>query len=102
MGWEVRQGGTYYYRNERIGGRVIKTCLGNGEVARQAERLDDDDRKAKLAEVAAIQAERDRVKGVEECMAGLDLACRRMMEATLLSSGFHQHCRSWRRNRAIY
>ena len=101
MGWEARPGGDYYYRSIRVDGRVVKTYFGRGEVARQAERLDDEAREQKLAEAAAIRSEQDRLGPAEQAMAALDLACRRLIEASLLSSGFYRHRRSWRRRRAL-
>jgi hypothetical protein len=98
MGWEARPGGRYYYRSVRVGGRVVKRYFGNGEVARQAERLDAEARRRGLAEAGAIRAEEDRLGPADAAMAALDRACRLMTGATLLASGFHQHCRSWRRN----
>jgi hypothetical protein len=101
MGWEVRHGRRYYYKNERTGGRVVKQYYGKDEIARLAEGIDADARRKKQAEAAAISAERDKLAPVEEGMVQLDRACRLMIEAVLLSDGFHRHCRTWRRTGAL-
>ena len=35
MGWEVRRGKRYYYRTERVNGRVVKTYIGSGPAAEE-------------------------------------------------------------------
>jgi len=98
LGWEARHGRQYFYKNARIGGRVVKRYFGCGDAAHLAEQFDVDARREAMAEITAIQTERNKLAPVEEQMADLDRSCRRMIEATLLASGFHQHCRSWRKN----
>ena len=101
MGWESRPGGSYFYKSSRIGGKFVKTYFGRGEVALQAERLDNEVRREKQAEATALRVELDRLGPAEQAMVDMDLACRRMIGATLLSSGYYQHCRSWRKRHAI-
>lgn len=39
MGWEERKGRRYYYKAERVGGRVVKRYVGTGRLAELAARL---------------------------------------------------------------
>ena len=98
MGWEGRQGASYYYRSRRVGGRTVKTYFGRGEVARVAEQLDAADRSRRAAEGAALAAERARLAPAE---AALDAACKLTAHATLLAAGFRWHNYSWRQVKAM-
>jgi hypothetical protein len=40
MPWEPRPGGTYYYRSQRVAGRVTRQYYGRGAAATLAESLD--------------------------------------------------------------
>ncbi len=40
MAWESRGNGSYYYRKQRIGGRVVSEYVGQGEVAGLVAQLD--------------------------------------------------------------
>ena len=101
MGWERRQGTGYYYRSRRVGGRVVKTYFGRGEVARVAEQLDAADRRRRAAEGAALATERSRLAPAEAALAALDAACDLMLGATLLAAGCRHHHYSWRRGKRV-
>jgi hypothetical protein len=101
MAWEKRgDGRRYFYRSERVGGRVRKTYFGAGPAASVAAGRVADDRAARAEAVAALRSERERLKPVERAVealaAGTDLA----LAAALLAAGFHKHDRgAWRRKR---
>ena len=99
MGWEDRNGRSYYYRKERDGSRVKSVYVGRGETAgliAQFEALQSDEREENLA-LARLERER-----VEEQDAELD-ALAEMMDAVaagvLLAAGYHTHKRQWRLKR---
>src|SRR4051812_47650758 len=100
MGWESRPGGRYYYRSQRVAGRVTRQYFGRGPAATLAESLDVEARRRREDERAALGADRAALEPLDRAMAALDAACRRMIEATLLAAGYHQHRRSWRKRRA--
>src|SRR4051812_13921616 len=58
MAWETRArtGRRYYYRAQRVNGRVRKICYGNGFRAAQAAREDVERRAVRAADVAAARA----------------------------------------------
>jgi hypothetical protein len=90
MGWEARPSGRFYYRSRRVGGRVLKTYLGNGPAARLAALMDGEAEGLRRAEAAAIAAERARVGPAEEAIARLEAACELVLEATLTAAGYHR------------
>jgi hypothetical protein len=99
MGWKTINGRRYYYRSERVGGRVKSTYFGAGEagtlmanmvgferleVAADRERLRDE-RKESDAEETAVSEWFDRVQAVAD--------------AAMIEAGFHKHKGQWRRKR---
>jgi hypothetical protein len=100
MGWERRHGGTYYYRPVRRAGRVEKEYFGNGVAARAAASLDAEAEQRRRSEAETVRAWRDRLAPLDGAVAALDGACRLMLEATLISAGYHrQNYSAWRRKR---
>jgi hypothetical protein len=101
MAWEQRSNGRrYFYRVERVDGRVVKTYFGAGPAASVAADRVAGERAARAEADAALRAERERVRPVERAVealaAGTDLA----LAAALMAAGFHQHDRgAWRRKR---
>jgi hypothetical protein len=100
MGWEKRHGGTYYYRPVRRAGRVEKEYFGNGVAARAAAWLDAEAGRLRRSEAETLRGWRDRLAPLDGAAAALDGACRLMLEATLISAGYHrQNYCEWRRRR---
>jgi hypothetical protein len=101
MGWENRNGKSYYYRKERKGGRVRSVYVGSGETARLIAQLDDlhsEEREDKRA-LARIERERWQEQDRE-----LDRVCALIKNFTtgaLLAAGFHTHKRQWRRRKEV-
>ncbi|QEH32108.1 hypothetical protein OJF2_05770 [Aquisphaera giovannonii] len=92
MGWQRRGNTLYYYAPRREGGRVRNRYFGRGPEAEALARQAD-----------AARRERDHVAGlkrllgcpdalVEELAGGAD----RLLEVTLLVSGYHRRDRRWR------
>jgi hypothetical protein len=99
MGWEIRPGGKYYYHSVRIGGRVAKRYFGCGQLATLAESYVSDARQRRVVERETLRAERARFKALDLLITDLDVVCRRIIEGTLLSAGYHTCNRTWRRRR---
>jgi hypothetical protein len=99
MAWEERKGRRYYYRAERIGGRVRKVYLGADEMARRSARTDAAIRSSKELERERERAECERLKVLAAPVEELCEAAEVLTEAHLLAAGFAQHKGQWRRRR---
>jgi hypothetical protein len=99
MGWEDRNGISYYYRKERVGGRVRSVYAGRGETANliaQFEAMQSDEREEKR--LLALM-ERERVQEQDAELDALGDLIGELAAATLIAHGYHQHKREWRRRR---
>ncbi len=99
MGWENRNGKSYYYRKEREGASVRSVYVGSGETARLIAQLDElqtDEREGKRA-LARIEREQWQEQDAE--LAALSKIVDEVTAATLIAQGFHRHKRQWRRKR---
>jgi hypothetical protein len=99
MGWKTINGHRYFYKLERVGGRVKSTYFGAGESGSLMagivafERLERAaDRERFRDELAEGDAE-ERV--VSEWFDGVQAVA----DATMIAAGFHQHKGRWRRKR---
>ncbi len=99
MGWEDRNGRSYYYRKERHGNRVCSVYCGSGTRGSLLSRLD----KA-TSEEATLRRILARIEQEQwqEQEAELD-ALAELMDAVatgmLLAAGYHTHKRQWRLKR---
>jgi hypothetical protein len=91
MAWE----GAYYYRKQREGARVRSVYVGGGVVGIFAAAQDIDDQADRRAEAEARQQQRATAAAVDTDYKTL----RTLAAAELLASGYHQHKRTWRRQR---
>jgi len=99
MAWEEHRGGRYYYRKQRVNGRVVSQYMGTGEVASILSGLDDAERierevtreeeRDRRAELRREDEEFDELVGLTEAFAA----------AALLAAGCHTHKGTWRRTR---
>ena len=104
MAWESRGGEKakrFYYRSKRIGNRVCKVYLGSGGVAAKAAAKDAAVKGRRAAEKTELADYRAALEGVLQLTEELKRGVYMLMEATLLSRGFHQHRGQWRRYRFI-
>jgi hypothetical protein len=100
MGWEHRQGGRYYYRNERQGDRVALTYYGRGYVATLAAHLDAEARSNREQPLRAISELVEKLGPPDAALNRLSNACNLLLKATLLTHGFHRpNHGAWRRRR---
>lgn len=95
MAWK----GRYYYRNRRVGNRVITEYLGSGIAGYAAERLSElakAEAEQKRKEWLAIKDEQKRLDAMVEDFSKLATA---YADAMLLLTGHHQSKRKWRKQR---
>ena len=100
MGWRQRGNKRYFYRMRRNGRRVTYEYLGSGPAAaRAAEEIAD--RKTLVRQRAAeLNALRESAEPVTSIATQVNREVRLLIDAALLSAGFHQHKRSeWRQRR---
>jgi hypothetical protein len=99
MGWETRNGRSYYYRKEREGSRVRSVYVGGGETASliaQLDALQSDEREGKRA---LARLEREGWQEQEAELDGLTVWLDAVAGGVLLAAGCHTHKRQWRRKR---
>lgn len=100
MGWERRERGSWYYtRSRRADGRVVREYVGGGELGALAELMDQEEREERLQASKDWKAEKERLSGLDARLGDVDTACRRLVAACLLLSGYHQHKGQWRQCR---
>ena len=95
MGWEERPGGLYYYRKERVDGKVRSVYVGTGPLAEAVAQLDISHALNREADRLELQADRLRCKELDEPIAAFAEAVRTLTAATLLAAGFHRSKRKW-------
>ena len=104
MAWEKRGNQKYYYKSERVGGRVRKQYYGRGKSAELLTWLEDLKRE-QVKEQKDLEREKWRaeVRQLEAADSAVDDLCKvtdQMVRAVLLLNGYHQHNRGeWRRRR---
>jgi len=103
MGWERRagSGGRYYYRITRTpDGKVLKEYCGHGEQANATAAAVARSQAQHQADRQAVQEELARLAGPDMLIAELVGVAGLLMEAILLSSGFHRrNFGPWRKRR---
>jgi hypothetical protein len=101
MGIEARHnnGKLYYYKKRREGDRVISEYQGGGELVHILQHIEARDRAEKEAERARVKAERMSMAEIDKQIDDFSRMVDTLMEAELISKGFHQHKRQWRRRR---
>lgn len=99
MPWEERNGGRYFYRKVREGGRVFSVYEGGGlagQIAAERQKAATVERTRTRAELRREAAKQDRIDGLigeAEVIAG------RVAGAMLEAAGYHSHKRQWRLKR---
>ncbi|MBY0460224.1 MAG: hypothetical protein K2V38_23150 [Gemmataceae bacterium] len=109
MGWEVRGGRMYLYRNRRVNGRPVKEYLaaddhlGFGQVmAHELEQLRRREAKSRRLVREERAAFRARVDGLLGAVALANTDLRVLAEGVLYTLGFHRHKRGeWRMRREL-
>ena len=99
MAWEERSGRRYYYRKERVGGRVRSVYVGGGETAGLLAQLDAMDRERREEVRALARMERERWQEEEAELDALAGMMDTVAAGLLLTAGCHTHKRQWRLKR---
>ncbi len=100
MAWETRaNGGRYYTRSRREGGRLVREYIGCGVKGELAAAADVSRRGEREAERAAIRAERERERAAEAELVALHWTVDQLTRGALLAAGFERHKRQWRKRR---
>jgi len=99
MGWEDRNGRSYYYRKERSGDRVRSVYVGGGETARLISLYEGLRREEAEEEREAERQARGREMEIDAELDALGKLIGELATATLIAHGYHQHKRQWRRRR---
>jgi hypothetical protein len=100
MPWKTIKRRAYYYRNRRVGGRVVSEYVGTGEVAELVARLDAAERAERDQARAGERADRERDGEVEGMLDDLVARARGEAARMLEAAGYRQHKRGeWRRRR---
>src|SRR5215470_9477783 len=96
MPWEKRGLQQFYYRSQRVNGRVIKKYLGTGYAAQQAYEIDQQRQEEKKQE----RAMRKEIEALDHQTNSLWNMTKTLVKAHLLVAGYHQHHRGeWRKRR---
>lgn len=96
MGLEDRKGKLYYYRKRREGDKVISEYAGGdvvGIATYRQEKKEKERQREQLTKVKMSLAEIDAQ--IDQFSKETD----RLVRDWLISQGFHQHKRQWRRKR---
>jgi hypothetical protein len=105
MAWESRgpKGRQYLYLSVRDdSSRVVKRYVGNGVQAQRAAEALADRRNRREADRQAVLDAQSRLLGADKLLTDLDEAATVLLEAFLLSEGFHRiNYSRWRRNRNV-
>ncbi|HWT02596.1 MAG TPA: hypothetical protein VN256_20265 [Pyrinomonadaceae bacterium] len=99
MGWETRNGKSYYYRKERTGNRVRSVYIGSGLIGQLSAQTDEQGRAEKDAERRALRREIEKQDAIDSRIDAVCDLTERLVTAALIAAGFHQHKRQWRRKR---
>jgi hypothetical protein len=99
MGWEDRNGRSYYYRKERDGGRVRSVYVGGGEVAGLIAQLDAADADDREGERSAARRECELWQEQETELDAIAEMMDAIATGVLLAAGYHTHKRQWRLQR---
>jgi Tfp pilus assembly PilM family ATPase len=99
MAWEARGNNSYYYRKRRIGRRVVSAYVGSSETAGLIARMDVLDQEQRWAQrmLDAVAREARAMDDTDVALLADLLAT--LTRAVLVTNGFHQHKRQWRRRR---
>ncbi len=97
MGWETRNGSLYYYRKERSAGRVRSVYVGQGEIAVLIAQLDAMKRDEDEAQQIKERQERRAFDALDKSIDDLAHLLSTLTDAVLITAGFHQHKRQWRK-----
>lgn len=109
MGWELRHGRRYLYRNRRVNGRPVKEYLGAADrfgfgesMAAELDQLQRLQAEVRLRSRAARAEYRAGIDGLLSESAAANADLRVLAEGLLYALGYHRHKRGeWRMTREL-
>lgn len=101
MAWERRGRSFYYYKKERHGSIVRSVYVGRGEIACTISQTEI--RSTLLrGRAPTIKSQQTVIeKRAETAINEANNLINMVMQASLISAGFHMHHRQWRRSRSM-
>ena len=99
MAWEKRGKQRYYYRSRRVGDVVRKEYVGRCAAAVEAAIMDATTQKNRERDRSQIGALQDTVQPLRLLASELEHGERLLMQAAMLSAGYHQYKGTWRKRR---
>jgi hypothetical protein len=97
MGWDRRG---YYYRSEKVAGRVVREYIGTGRRAELEAWLDSLEREDREIERACRRAEKAELEALDDPVNELNDLAELVARAALVAAGYRQHKRGvWRKRR---
>ncbi len=99
MGWKTINGHRYYYKSERVGGRVETTYFGAGESGSLMAQIVAFERLERAADREQLREERLESDAEERAVSKWFDGVQVVADAALIAAGFHKHKGQWRRKR---
>ena len=99
MGWERRGSGMYYYRKQRIGGRVVSEYVGAGPLVELLAEDEAQDRAYQEAQRKAERRAREELRALDREADEVGDLIRALTHGVLLATGHHTHKGQWRKQR---
>jgi hypothetical protein len=100
MAWKTINGRRYYYKSERVGGRVESTYFGAGEAGTLMASIMAFDREGREAERDKLREERCEFDAEEKAVSEWFDGVQAVADSAMIAAGFHKHKGQWRRKRA--
>lgn len=99
MSWETRaKGNRYYTRSHRVNGRIVREYVGGGaigELSKQMDVMEREERRQRAEDIREAKAERDRF---DDLLTEFETVADNIGRGLLIAAGYHQHNRSeWRK-----
>ena len=94
-----RNGNLYYYKKRRERDRVVSEYVGGGLVLDIEQKRAEIERERKQANRERLEAQRMSMADIDKALDGFSNMVDSLVEAHLISLGFHQHKRQWRKKR---
>jgi hypothetical protein len=98
MAWELRAGRRYYYRAEKVNGRVVKTYVGPGLAGELAEETDRIVRRERETLGLREHERIDRLEQVDALARDLARSATALFRGAMLAAGLRRHRKGeWRK-----
>jgi hypothetical protein len=99
MAWKTINGRRYYYKSERVGGRVKSTYFGAGESGTLMANMVAFERLERAADREELREQREDFMTEETVVSEWFDGVQAVADAAMIAAGFHQYKGQWRRKR---